>query len=95
LPDALPARWVAGKEKTMKTLAEVTQIMERARDDILKFPEVTGIDVGSRIVEGKPTDELVIRIYVANRKELPPPIAQLTEIEGVPVEIIERHFKLH
>lgn len=79
----------------MKTLVEVTQIMERARDDILKIPEVTGIDVGNRIVEGDPTAEFVIRIYVANRKEISPEIEQITEIEGVPVEIIERHFKLH
>jgi hypothetical protein len=56
---------------------------------------VTGTDVGYRKRGGQPTDELAIRIYIASQSSAPPAILGLTEVEGVPVDIIERQFELH
>jgi hypothetical protein len=79
----------------MKTLAEATKIKESAETRLLKQPGVTGMDVGYRVVEGKQTSEPAIRIYVTNLKDIAPEIKNLKEIEGVPVEVIERQFTLH
>jgi len=79
----------------MKTLEEVIKIQTDVQDEFLKHPEVTGIDVGYRTVEGKQTEELAIRIYVRNKKEALQRLQLPSELQGVPVEIIERKFELH
>jgi len=79
----------------MKTLSEITKIKEGAEAELLKLPGVTGMDVGYRMVDGQQTDVLAIRIYVANLQDVPDEIANLKEIQGVPVDVIERRFELH
>ena len=78
----------------MKTLDEVLRIQAEVQDDLLKQPGVTGVDVAYRSVDGKQTDELVIRIFVADKNEALKRLQLPGEIKGVPVEVIERRFKL-
>lgn len=79
----------------MKSLDEVTQIKAEVEKDLIKMPGVTGIDVGYRIVDGKPTEVLAIRVYVSNKAEALKQLKIPTEIQGVPVDLIERTFVLH
>ena len=75
----------------MKTLEQVRRAKERLEAEILSQPGVTGIDSGYRPGMG-PESEPVIRIYVAHKRaapELP------TEVEGIPVIVIERRYELH
>jgi hypothetical protein len=79
----------------MKTLEEVIQIKNEVEDDLLKLAGVTGIGVGDRaVVEEGQTREYAIRIYVEDRAEALRRSHLPSEIRGVPVEVIERHFEL-
>jgi hypothetical protein len=79
----------------MKSLEEVTRIKESVENDWLRLPGVTGIDVGypqsAQVGESQP----VIRVYVANLEEMGNRSVVPSEVEGVPVVLIERQFRLH
>jgi hypothetical protein len=74
----------------MKSLEEATRIKERIESDYLCRPGVTGIDVGLGH-----QNEPIIRIYVSDREEAAKQGAFPSDVEGVPVIIIERRFHLH
>jgi hypothetical protein len=57
----------------------------------LKLPGVTGVDVGATGTAGEGTGGVVIRVYVADRRNAPP---LPTVVEGIPVIVIERRFNL-
>lgn len=78
----------------MKSIEEATRIKERLEAELLRRPGVTGIDVGMRAAPDG-TQEPVIRIYVAEREEAARHAALPTELEGVPVLVVERRFRLH
>lgn len=56
---------------------------------ILALPGVTGFDLGGT------DDEATFTVYVADMRELAPELRGLTELDGVPVEIVERRYTLH
>lgn len=80
----------------MKALPEIVSIKEKAEQELLKRPGVTGVDVGYKYVGGKPTDQIAIRVHVSKKKRT---VAQNemipAEIDGVPTDVIERTFELH
>jgi hypothetical protein len=76
-------------------LEEVVAVKARWEKKWLALPGVTGVDVGSRMLSGHPTEVLAIRIYVASKASAPPEILSLQQVEGVPVDVIERSFELH
>lgn len=71
----------------MKTMEEAIKAKTAVEGELLKRPGVTGVDVGE--TSGAP----VIRIYVEDKAGADKGLPQ--DIEGVPVEIVERRFKLH
>jgi hypothetical protein len=73
------------------SLDDVIRIKSEVEGELLAKPGVTGVDVGQRPAGGSP----VIRVYVASRDQIPADLGSMTEIRGVPVEIIERRFELH
>ena len=76
-----------------KTLEEIVDIKRRHEKEWLSLPGVSGVDIGSRAgIES--TGGLCIRIYVTNKARAPHEILSLRNVEGVPVEIIERSFEL-
>lgn len=80
----------------MKALPEIVSIKEKAEQELLKRPGVTGVDVGYKYVGGKPTDEVAIRVHVSKKKKNLPHAEMIpAEIEGVPTDVIERTFELH
>jgi hypothetical protein len=85
---------VREQEDAMKSLEEVMQVQAEVQDELLKHPEVTGVDVGRRTIGGEQTGELAIRIYVRDKKEALQRLKLPAELQGVPVEVIERNFKL-
>lgn len=48
---------------------KIIQIKEAAEADLLNRPGVTGIDVGYKYIGGQKTDEIVIRVHVAEKKD--------------------------
>lgn len=79
----------------MSEFEKINRVKEAAEADLLKLPGVTGVDTGYKIVKGGKTDILAIRVYVQKKQEVPPEQTIAKEIDGVPTDVIERHFVLH
>lgn len=78
----------------MKTLKEIRPIKEASEADILRKPGVTGVDIGYKYVGGKKTDELSIRVYVEEKKDVPKKERIAPTIEGIKTDVIQRKFVL-
>ena len=59
MPERVSADKVEGAKKTLK----------KVRKQWLKQPDVTAVDVGYKIKDGKLTDELAIRIHVKRKRD--------------------------
>ena len=74
------------------SLEQATAVKERHEQDWIKRPGVTGVDVGYREEGGTPTKDVVIRVYVSG----PDKAAGFPgQVDGVPVQVIQRRFELH
>jgi hypothetical protein len=77
---------------------ELVAAKQRAEEELLKIPGVTGVDVGYKEVNGKPTGVVAIRVLVAEKKP-PTKVSKAEripeEIDGHPTDVIERRFELH
>ena len=76
-------------------LEEIRKIKEEVEEDLLKLPGVTGVDVGQKIVRGQKTDELAIRVYVKEKKDVSEEEMIPKRIRGISTDVIERRFELH
>jgi hypothetical protein len=66
---------------------------QEVEDELLKRPGVTGVGVGYREKGGQETDEIVILVYVAQKRplhEVPPELRIPPEIRGFKTDVIER-----
>jgi len=79
----------------MPDIEQMRRVLASAAPQLLALPGVTGIDIGRKIVDGKKTDTLAIRVYVEHKSDVPPEDAVPKFIQGVPTDVIERRFSLH
>ncbi len=79
----------------MKKLDEVRRVKEGVEKDLLTLPGVIGVDIGKKIVGGDKTDELAIRVYVEEKRDVPPEEMIPAMIDGVKTDVIQRKFVLH
>jgi hypothetical protein len=79
----------------MRNLDEIRRIKTEVEAELLKLPGVTGVDIGYKIIGGEKTGVLAIRVYVAEKKDVPEEHAVPKQIRGVPTDVIERRFVLH
>jgi hypothetical protein len=82
----------------MKPLHEIRSAKEKKEMDFLSIPGVTGVDIGPKIVDGKETDELAVRVYVQEKKDLeavPTNERIPRSTSGIKTDVIERTFELH
>jgi IPT/TIG domain len=63
-----------------------------AENELLARRGVTGVDVGFKEVNGKPTDKIAIRVFVEQKADPPAADAIPAEIDGHPTDVIERTF---
>jgi hypothetical protein len=81
----------------MKTLAEIRPVKEAQEQQIFERAGVTGVDIGYKMVGGKRTEELAIRIYV-DKKQPQDALAKGEMIpktlRGIKTDVIERRFVL-
>lgn len=73
------------------SMDQAIAIKSRVEGEFLRQAGVTGVDVGYRMVQGQPTQELAIRVYVRSLGDAP---ALPKSVEGLPVDVIERSFGL-
>jgi hypothetical protein len=76
----------------VNTLEQAVRAKESIEADVLGKPGVTGIDAGYRSTGGKASSEPVIRIYVADKQRIP---SLPSEVDGIPVVVVERRFQPH
>jgi hypothetical protein len=72
-------------------------VKDRVTDELRRYPNVVGVGVGYKLVGGRPTSTVAVRVYVREKV----PEAQLDraarlpkDIEGVPVDVVEGEFRL-
>jgi hypothetical protein len=75
--------------KEKKQYDEMCRVKDLVADDFLKRPDVTGIGVGLKEVNGKLTDELAIIISVKEKKDVPAEQAIPVKIKGFVTDVFE------
>ncbi|MFT7774570.1 hypothetical protein [Roseateles sp.] len=79
-----------------KPVLEVVALKESLEEQLLKRPGVTAVDVGFKYVGGQRTDEVAIRVMVAQKKsDLPAAERVPDHFDGVKTDVIERRYFLH
>lgn len=73
----------------------VRVVRAEVETQMLQRPGVTGIDTGYKVVDGRKTDQLCIRIYVKKKQDVTESELIPREIKGIPTDVIERRFVLH
>jgi hypothetical protein len=75
---------------------DIARAKMRAEHNLLRRSGVTGVDVGCKYVEGKQTDEIVIRVHVATKKKRLPRRQMIpATIDGFKTDVLERRYVLH
>jgi len=72
--------------------ARLLQVKERAAAVFMALPGVTGVGIGGRLRDGRPTGELVIKVFVERKRpaaEVPPGQLLPRRFEGVGVDVSE------
>ena len=70
-------------------LDKIKQTKRAAEADLLNRPGVIGVDVGYRYVGGVKTDEIVIRVHVAEKKDVSPDQKIPETINGVKTDVLQ------
>ena len=73
--------------------ANTFEVKARHREELLRFPNVRGVGVGPKIVNGKLTDVMAIKVYVHRKvakEELAEGECVPKEVEGVPTDVEEQ-----
>jgi hypothetical protein len=72
--------------------ARLLDVRTRHEAELMRYPNVVGVADGIRMRDGKPTGEGTIVVYVERkvpRKDLSERELLPTEIEGIPVDVVE------
>lgn len=84
-------------ERSTPSRKQLDAAMEKVRTRFGKRPNVTGIDVGYRYVQGARTPELCVRVHVQQKLPLSS-IAESevfpNEIDGIPLDVIEGRYRV-
>jgi hypothetical protein len=79
-------------------IQRVRELKEKFGKKLRKYPNVTGLGVGYKEKRGKRTATIALRIYVEKKvpkKELRAKDVLPTMIEGMPLDVIEKKFRIH
>lgn len=79
----------------MKSFDELLRARKEIEEQILKLNGVTGMDIGIGTIGNSEKENAKIIVYVANKTEILSNKTVPEEIDGFPVEIVERRFVLH
>ncbi|WP_373056544.1 hypothetical protein [Zunongwangia sp. H14] len=82
----------------MKDLSSIRKKKQEVEDSLLKIPGVNAVDVGKKIVKGKRTDELAIRVYVTDKKakkDIPDDEQIPSKVGKFKTDVIQMKFRPH
>jgi hypothetical protein len=72
--------------------ADVTAVQARHQQELLRYPNVVGVATGTTTRGGRPTGETGLLVLVSRKvpaSELEPDEVLPSEIESVPVDVVE------
>ena len=78
-------------------LQKAREVKSKIASQLMANPNVTGVGVGYKSVNGKRTEDVCIRIYVSKKRpkqELRPEEVLPESVEGIPVDVIEATFEI-
>lgn len=79
------------------TRGQIRPVKQAVEDRLLALPGVQGVDIDRKISGGKPTDQLSIIVYVAEKKD-PSELSEdeliPAEIDGIPTDVQEEVIEL-
>lgn len=67
----------------------IIRAKEAVVDELLNRPGVSGVDVGFKYVGGQRTDEVVIRVFVTEKKDVPEAELIPQTIGGIPTDVLQ------
>lgn len=73
----------------MKVDENILKAKASAVEDLLNRPGVTGVDVGLKNIGGQRTDQIVIRVFVKEKKNVPEAERLPQTINGIPTDVIQ------
>lgn len=88
----------AKKHSRRNLWVKALEVKRRHLASLLRYPGVTGVDVGLRLKGGVVTREIALRVHVRrkwSRSRLPSTRTLPNSIEGIPLDVIEAHYGLH
>lgn len=71
---------------------ELVPLKQAVENDLLRIPDVTGVDVGYKEVGGEQTDDMAILVFVRRKGEFAERDRIPGEIHGIPSDVIEAEF---
>jgi len=77
-----------------RTRDAIRPIKRMVEDEFLTRPGVIGVDIGEKIVAGRPTGRPAIVVYVRSKRHSQR-FAIPVEVAGVPTDVVEDSFVLH
>jgi TIR domain-containing protein len=82
-------RWIQVASVSAASAGRKSGISEGIVDDLMRFPNVLGVDIGPKIVGGKKTNLLALRVHV--RDKLPKEMIERplpTVMGGIPIDVV-------
>ncbi|HYI14577.1 MAG TPA: hypothetical protein VEX37_04260 [Thermomicrobiales bacterium] len=79
----------------MASEKRVRAVKAAAEQDLMRRPGVNAVGIGRKITNGQPTDELVIVVWVDDKRDVPADQKIPDEIDGVKTDVVERKIVLH
>lgn len=78
----------------MASFEEILARKQEVEDHYLGLPGVTGIDVGFKEVDGQTTNQLAIRVHVAQKKDRVPVNQRVpADIDGIVTDVLQRDYE--
>jgi hypothetical protein len=74
---------------TVPQIDDITRVKRAAEAELLARPGVSGVDVGYKYVGGERTDEIVVRVYVEQKRDVPAEERIPESIDGVRTDVRE------
>ncbi|SRR5579884_2496528 len=79
----------------MDNLNEIMQVKQTVEQEIMSRAGVVGVDVGYKYVGGKRTEEVAIRVHVAEKRDVAGDERIPEMVEGCKTDVLENRFELY